>query len=72
VRVESGAVNIRVSASCQTNISATEVLAIRDRVEAFDGSMLEASTGSPQTAIAATVPLALTGTGALSVGTAGG
>jgi hypothetical protein len=61
-----------VGASCQTDISAADVLAIRDRVEAFDGSMLEASTGSPQTAIAATVPLALTGTGALSVGTAGG
>ncbi len=72
VSIEPGAVSFRVGASCQTDISAAEVLAIRDRVEAFDGSMLEASTGSPQTAIAATVPLALTGTGALSVGTAGG
>ena len=72
VSIESGAVNFRVGASCQTDISAAEVLAIRDRVEAFDGSMLEASTGSPQTAIAATVPLALTSTGGLSVGAAGG
>ena len=71
VSIESGAVNFRVGASCQTDISAAEVLAIRDRVEAFDGSMLEASTGSPQTAIAATVPLALTSTGGLSVGAAG-
>jgi len=71
VRIESGAVNFRVSASCQTDISAAEVLAIRDRVEAFDGSLLEVSTGSPQSAIAATIPLALTDTGASSVGTAG-
>jgi hypothetical protein len=72
VSIEPGAVSFRVGANCQTDISAAEVLAIRDRVEAFDGSMLEASTDSPQTAIAATVPLALTSTGALSVGTAGG
>ena len=51
--------------------SAAEVLAIRDRVEAFDGSMLEVPTGSPQSVIAAVVPLALTDTGASSVGTAG-
>jgi signal transduction histidine kinase len=70
VRIEPGAVSFRVSASCQTDISAAEVLAIRDRVEAFDGS-LELSTGSPQSAIAATIPLALTDTGASSVGTAG-
>ena len=71
VRIESDAVSFRVSANCQTDISAAEVLAIRDRVEAFDGSLLEISTGSPQSAIAATIPLALTDTGALSVGTAG-
>ena len=71
VHIESGAVSFRVSASCQTNISAAEVLAIRDRVEAFDGSMLEVPTGSPQSVIAAIVPLALTDTGASSVGTAG-
>jgi hypothetical protein len=71
VRIESGAVNFRVSASCQTDISAAEVLAIRDRVEAFDGSLLEESTGSPQSSIAATIPLALTDAGASSVGTAG-
>jgi signal transduction histidine kinase len=71
VRIESGAVTFRVSASRQTDISAAEVLAIRDRVEAFDGSLLEISTGSPQSAIAATIPLALTDTGASSVGTAG-
>ena len=71
VRIESDAVSFRVSASCQTDISAAEVLAIRDRVEAFDGSLLEISTGSPQSAIAATIPLALTDTGASSVGTAG-
>jgi hypothetical protein len=72
VCIEPGAVSFRVGANCQTDISLAEVLAIRDRVEAFDGSMLEASTDSPQTAIAATIPLALTSTGALSVGTAGG
>ena len=71
VRIESDAVSFRVSANCQTDISAAEVLAIRDRVEAFDGSLLEISTGSPQSAIAATIPLALTDTGASSVGTAG-
>ena len=71
VRIESGAVSFRVSPSCQTDISAAEVLAIRDRVEAFDGSLLEVSTGAPQSAIAATVPLASTDTGASSVGTAG-
>jgi hypothetical protein len=71
VCIESGAVNFRVSASCHTDISPAEVLTIRDRVEAFDGSLLEVSAGSPQTAIAASVPLALTGTGALSAGTAG-
>jgi signal transduction histidine kinase len=71
VRIESGAVSFRVSASCQTDISAAEVLAIRDRVEAFGGSLLEVPTGSPQSAIAATIPLALTDTGASSVGTAG-
>ena len=69
VRIESGAVSFRVSASCQPDISAAQMLAIRDRVEAFDGSLLEVSTGSP--AIAATIPLALTDTGASSVGTAG-
>jgi signal transduction histidine kinase len=72
VCIESGAVGFRVSASCQTDISAVELFAIRDRAEAFDGSMVEVSTGSPQTAITATVPLALSGTGASSVGTAGG
>jgi signal transduction histidine kinase len=71
VRIESGAVSFRVNASCQTDISAAEVLAIRDRVEAFDGSLLEVSTDSPHPAIAATIPLALTDTGASSVGTAG-
>ena len=71
VRIESGAVTFRVSASRQTDISAAEVLAIRDRVEAFDGSLLEVSTGSPQSAVAATIPLALTDNGASSVGTAG-
>ena len=71
VRIESGAVSFRVSANCQTDISAAEVLAIRDRVEAFDGSLLEVSTGSPQSAVAATIPLALTDNGASSVGTAG-
>ena len=71
MRIESGAVTFRVSASRQTDISAAEVLAIRDRVEAFDGSLLEISTGSPQSVIAATIPLALTDTGASSVGTAG-
>ena len=71
VRIESGSVSFRVSASCQTDISAAEVLAIRDRVEAFDGSLLEVSTGSPQSAVAATIPLALTDNGASSVGTAG-
>jgi signal transduction histidine kinase len=71
VRIDSGAVNFRVSPSCQTDIRAAEVLAIRDRVEAFGGSMLEVSTGSPQSAIAATVPLALTDAGDSSVGTAG-
>ena len=71
VRIESGAVSFRVSANCQSDISAAEVLAIRDRVEAFDGSLLEISTGSPQSAIAATIPLALTDTGASSLGTAG-
>jgi hypothetical protein len=71
VSIESGAVSFRVSASRLTDISAAEVLAIRDRVEAFDGSMLEVSAGSPQTAIAATVPLAMTRTGASSVGMAG-
>ena len=71
VRIESDAVSFRVSANCQTDISAAEVLAIRDRVEAFDGSLLEISTGSPQSAIAATIPLALTDTGASSLGTAG-
>ena len=39
--------------------------------EAFDGSLLEVSTGSPQSAVAATIPLALTDNGASSVGTAG-
>jgi hypothetical protein len=71
VRIDPGAVNFSVSASCQTDIGPAEVLAIRDRVEAFDGSMLEASTGSPQTTVAATVPLALSGAGTLSVGRAG-
>jgi hypothetical protein len=71
VHIESDAVIFRVSARCQTDTSSADVLAIRDRVEAFDGSMLEVSTGSPQTEIAATVPLALTGTAASSVGTAG-
>jgi signal transduction histidine kinase len=71
VRIESGAVSFRVSASCQTDIGAAEVLAIRDRVEAFDGSLLEESTGSPPSAIAATIPLALPDAGASSVGTAG-
>jgi hypothetical protein len=79
VSIESGAVSFRISANCQTDISANcqtdisaaEVLAIRDRVEAFDGSMLEVSTGSPQSVIAATAPLVLTGTGASSVGMAG-
>ena len=71
VRIESGAVSFRVSPSRQTDIRAAEVLAIRDRVEAFGGSMLEVSTGSPQSAIAATVPLALTDARDSSVGTAG-
>jgi signal transduction histidine kinase len=71
VRIDSGAVSFRVNANSQTDISAAEVLAIRDRVEAFDGSLLELSTGSPQSAIAATIPLALTDTEASSVGTAG-
>lgn len=71
VHIESGAVNFRVSASCQTNISAAEVLSIRDRVEAFDGSMLEVPNGSTQSVIAAIVPLALTDTESSSVGTAG-
>ncbi|HEY2502152.1 MAG TPA: hypothetical protein VGI68_12225 [Mycobacterium sp.] len=71
VRIESGAVSFRVSPSRQTDIRAAEVLAIRDRVEAFGGSMLEVSTGSQQSAIAATVPLALTDARDSSVGTAG-
>ena len=71
VRIDSGTVNFRVSASCQTDISAADVLAIRDRVEAFDGSLLEVSAGSPQSAIAATIPLPLTDTRASSVHTAG-
>jgi signal transduction histidine kinase len=71
VYIDSGAVSFRVSASCQTEISAAEVLAIRDRVEAFDGSLTEVSTGSTQSAIAATIPLGLTASGASAVGTAG-
>jgi signal transduction histidine kinase len=71
VRIESGAVSFRVSPSCQTDIRAAAVLAIRDRVEAFGGSMLEVSAGSPQSAIAATVPLASADAGGSSVGTAG-
>jgi signal transduction histidine kinase len=68
VHIGSGAVSFRVNASCQTEISAAEVLAIRDRVEAFDGWLLEVSTDSSQFAVAATIPLALTDTGASSVG----
>jgi signal transduction histidine kinase len=71
VRIEAGAVSFRVTASCQTDVTAAEVLAIRDRVEAFGGSMLEVSTGSPQSVIAASIPLELTDTGASSGGTAG-
>jgi hypothetical protein len=64
-------VSFRVSPSRETDIRAAEVLAIRDRVEAFDGSLLEVATGSSQSAIAATIPMALTDNGASSVGTAG-
>jgi hypothetical protein len=71
VRIESGAVSFRVSPSRETDIRAAEVLAIRDRVEAFDGSLLEVATGCSQSAIAATIPMALTDDGASSVGTAG-